>query len=246
VIDMRRAPSPISCPLPGLDPEGYARWRGSTLGAITEELERGLVLELVGDVSGKRVLEIGCGDGALAVELTRRGASMTAIDASEAMITAAKQRANASSVAIDFRVAAAQDLPFASGQFDLIVAFTILCFVEDAAPVFGEIARVLRPSGRLVIGELNRWSTWAAERRVRAWFGSALWRRGHFRSPRQLRRLALDAGLTPGPVIGAVYYPRSALAARWMSPFERRLQRFTTLGAAFLALSAVKPGGDVA
>ncbi len=240
---MRKDPSPLSCPLPGLDPQGYARWRGSTLGAITEELEKSLVLELVGDVNGKQILEIGCGDGTLAVELARRGAHMTAIDASEAMITAARQGASASSVAIDFRVATAQSLPFASGQFDLVVAFTILCFVEDAAPVFGEIARVLRPGGKLVIGELNRWSTWAAERRVRAWLGSALWRRGRFRTPRQLRRLALDAELAPGPVVGAVYYPRSALAASCLSPFDRRLRRITTLGAAFLALSAVKPVG---
>lgn len=242
---MRNDPSSISCPLPGLDPKGYARWRGSTLGAITERLEQDLVLELVGDVTGKRVLEIGCGDGTLAVELARRGARMTAIDASEAMITAAKQRAGASSVTIEFGVAAAQSLPFAAGQFDLVVAFTILCFIDAVAPVFGEIARVLRPGGRLVIGELNRWSPWAAERRVRAWLGSALWRRGRFRSSHQLRQLALDAGLVPGSVVGAVYYPRSALAARWLSPFDRKLRRITTLGPAFLALSAVKPIGDV-
>ena len=193
---MSNDPSPISNPLPGLDPQDYARWRGSTLGAITEELEQGLVLELVGDVTGKRVLKIGCGDGALAVELARPGAHMTAIDASEAMITAAKQRASVASVVIDFRVAAAQGLPFASGQFDLVVAFTILCFVEDAAPVFGEIARVLRPGGRIIIGELNRWSTWAAERRVRAWLGSALWRRGRFRTPRARgRRCDQEEGL---------------------------------------------------
>lgn len=230
-----------ACPLPGLDPQAYASWRGSTIGTITEGLERQLVLELLGDVSGRRMLEIGCGDGSMAVELARRGAEVTAIDASAVMISAARQRAQAERVVIDFRLATADNLPFQPTQFDLVVAVTILCFVENAAPVFSEIARVLRPGGRLVIGELNRWSTWAAERRLRAWLGSALWRRGRFRTPRQLRRLATDAGLEPGLVTGAVYYPRFRWAARWMSPFDRRIGRHTTLGAAFIAMSAQKP-----
>lgn len=232
----------MSCPLPGLDPGTYAKWRGSTLGAMTEELERRLILELLGDVSGQRVLEIGCGDGSLAVELARRGAHVTAIDASETMIDAARQRAKSAAVAIDFRIETADRLPFQPAQFELVAAVTILCFVADAAPVFGEVARVLRPGGKLVIGELNRWSTWSAERRIRAWFGSALWRRGHFRTPGQLRSLAANAGLEPGPVTGAIYYPRSELAARWMSSHDRRLARLTTFGAAFIAMRARKPG----
>ena len=230
-----------TCPVPGLDPEAYTCWRGSALGATTEALEQRLILDLIGNVSERLVLEIGCGDGSLAVELAKRGAHVVAIDASEAMIAAARLRAQVERVAIDFRVATAGKLPFQPAQFDLVAAVTVLCFVEDAAPVFGEIARVLRPGGRLVIGELNRWSTWAAERRMRAWLGSALWRSGRFRTPGQLHRLAADAGLEAGSVTGAVYFPRSERAARWMSRHDRRLARLTTFGAAFIALAAEKP-----
>jgi ubiquinone/menaquinone biosynthesis C-methylase UbiE len=86
-------------------------------------------------------------------------------------------------------VAVAEQLPFATDQFDVVVAVTILCFVPNAAPVFWEIARVLRPGGRLVVGEFGKWSSWAAMRRIKGWSGSALWRRASFRSQRELRSL---------------------------------------------------------
>ena len=122
-----------------------------------------------------------------------------------------------------------------------MTAITILCFVDDAAPVFGEIARVLRPGGRLVIGELGKWSTWAAARRVRAWLGSRLWRRGRFWTASELSRLAEAAGLIVETVRGAIYYPRWGFAARLMSAVDPGLGRLTTAGAAFVALSAIKP-----
>ncbi len=223
-----------------LAPESYSEWRGSEIGATTERLERRLILELVGDVGGRKVLDIGCGDGDFAVELARRGALVTGIDASPEMIGAARRRAEQQGTAVTFHVATAQHLPFAAEQFDLVTAITILCFVDNPSPVFREIARVLRPAGRLVIGELGKWSTWAAGRRLRAWRGSPLWRRGRFRTANELRSLAERAGLAVGEVRGAVFYPRSKLAARLLRPADAALGRRTTIGAAFIALSATK------
>ena len=163
--------------IPDLGPDVYARWRASKLGAITERLERQLILELVGDVSGCRILDVGCGDGEFAVELKKRGAIVVGIDASAEMIDAAKGRSKLQNASIDFQVGMAEHIPFPAEQFDVVTAITILCFVDDATPVFREIARVLRPGGRLVIGELGKWSTWAVGRRIRAWLGSRLWHR---------------------------------------------------------------------
>lgn len=228
---------------PGLGPDVYARWRASQIGATTERLEGRLILELVGDVSGCRILDVGCGDGEFALELTRRGAIVTGIDASAEMIEAASGLAKRHNADIAFQVAMAEHLPFPAEQFDVVTAITILCFVDDAAPVFQEIARVLRPGGRLVIGELGKWSTWAAGRRIRAWLGSRLWRRGRFRTASELRGLAAQAGLIIENVRGAIYYPRWGLAAQLLTPCDPVLGRLTTLGAGFVALSAIKPGG---
>ena len=82
-----------ACGAPGLRPEIYARWPASETGAITEQLQRRLILALAGDVSGRRVLDVGCGNGDLAIGLWKRGAIVTGIDVSREMIKAAKARA---------------------------------------------------------------------------------------------------------------------------------------------------------
>ena len=227
--------------IPQLGPETYQRWRASELGATTERLEQELIIKLVGDVQGARVLDVGCGDGLLALLLGEMGGSVVGLDASQAMLDAARARASAHSVDLAFCRGRAENVPFADESFDLVVAVTILCFVPEAEHTFKELGRVLRPGGRLVIGELGKWSTWAARRRVRAWLGSPLWRFGHFRTATDLRRLAGVGGLTPGAVHGAIYYPHSDRAARWLRRCDPWLARRSTFGAAFLALSARKP-----
>lgn len=224
-----------------LGPDLYVEWRESRIGEITDRLERRLIMGLLGEVNGAQVLDVGCGDGALAAELASRGAQVIGIDVSEAMIRAARERARRQSADVAFEVASARQLPFPDARFDSATAITILCFVDDAAPAFHEIARVLRPGGRLVIGELGRWSSWAAMRRIRGWLGSPVWRRGRFRSARELRSLAEQAGLQVEIVRGAIYYPRWRCAARLLASYDEALGRMGTFGAAFIALSARKP-----
>ena len=79
--------------LPGLGPDVYQQWRGSSIGTITGALQRRLILDLLGDVRGLRILDLGCGDGSLAVELHKRGAIVTGIDRSSAMVEAARAAA---------------------------------------------------------------------------------------------------------------------------------------------------------
>jgi ubiquinone/menaquinone biosynthesis C-methylase UbiE len=175
------------------------------------------------------------------VSLHERGAIVAAADPSWPMIAAARARAQSAARDIALVQARGEQLPFPDASFDIVIAKTVLCFVGDGQPFVSEMARVLRPGGRFVIGELNRWSTWAAQRRLRAWFGSKLWQRGRFRTPGELRRLAANAGLDVETVRGAVYYPRIRAAARSMAPLDATFARWTTVGAAFIALAGVKP-----
>jgi len=226
-------------------PEDYRHWRDSPLGATTEALEQALVFRLAGPLAGRRVLDVGCGDGAWALAAARQGAHVVGVDASPAMLAAARARAHEAGLDARFQQADAAALPFGDGSFDVVLAITVLCFVPGAGAALREMARVLAPGGRLVLGELGRWNAWAALRRARGWRGSALWRGARFRTAGELRRLVCDAGLEVEQVRGAVFYPPLAGAARLLAPLDPRLGALTTLGAAFIAVAAVKaPSGS--
>jgi SAM-dependent methyltransferase len=106
---------------------------------------RQFVFEAVAAAKPRRVLEVGGGEGELAQRLVGElGVELVGIDQSEAMVEI--QRAQG----IDARVGNVQDLPFADGEFDLVVAAWMLYHVPDLDRGLTEVARVLRPGGVLV------------------------------------------------------------------------------------------------
>lgn len=113
-----------------VDPQTYATWRRTLLGSITEELEQRLVFDLAGPLAGRRVLDVGCGDGAYSVTAAERGGIVTGIDSSEDMLAAARHRAERVGHSVSFVTADAERLPFADRSFDVIFAITLLCFVK--------------------------------------------------------------------------------------------------------------------
>ena len=170
-----------------IGPESYATWRKTSLGATTEAIEQRLILELAGDLSGSACSTLDCGDGALACALGASGANVTGVDADPAMLAAARSRAGREGVAATFVEGRLESLPFPSSSFDVVVAVTVLCFVGDAAGAMREIARLLRSGGRLVFGELGRYSIWAGQRRARGRLGSPTWSKARFRRPLSCR-----------------------------------------------------------
>ena len=230
---------PVVKPLDSLV-DAYARWRTSQLGRITDALEQDLILELIGTVDGKQVLDVGCGDGVLSFELARQGAKVTGLDADPTMIAAARKRGEADRASVRLVEGRAERLPFADASYDIVVAVTVLCFVPDAKAAVAEMARVLRPGGRLVVGELGRWSLWAGIRRLRGWFGSPTWRAATFRSASELRALVGNSGLVVEAVRGAIFYPPIGAFAHLFARVDARLGRLTSFGGAFVAIRGVK------
>ena len=227
-------------------PDAYTRWRATTLGRVTEALEQRRILELVGSVDGTRVLDLGCGDGLLTTTLATRGARAMGIDIDRAMLRAAVARtAPGQPEPARFVEGRLEQLPFRDGLFDVVVAVTVLCLVSNQVIAVREAARVLRPGGRLIVGDLGQWNAWAARRRIKGWFGSRLWRSAHFSTAANLSALVEGAGLTVDVVRGSVYYPPIGLLARALAPLDQWLGRVTTVGAAFIAVAATKSADDV-
>jgi SAM-dependent methyltransferase len=106
---------------------------------------RELALAAVGEADSRRVLEVGCGTGELAERLVRElEVELVALDQSRRMVELTAARG------VDARVADVQDLPFEAGTFDCALAAWMLYHVPDVERALGELARVLRPGGRLV------------------------------------------------------------------------------------------------
>ncbi|MFZ5480834.1 MAG: class I SAM-dependent methyltransferase [Myxococcota bacterium] len=225
-----------------MTPETYAAWRATPLGATTERLEHAVLVDLLGDPTGLDVLDIGCGDGEWALLLARRGARVSAIDVSPAMVESARARFAGAGFDADVRLADAEDLPFPAASFDRVSIVTALCFVDHPEVAAREAARVLRPGGLLVVGELGRFSSWAMRRRVRGWLGDATWRNARFWSAGELRRLTSSAGLVPERRGTAIYFPHSDQAARRFERLDAAVGRLLgQVGAAFVAVSARRP-----
>jgi len=133
--------------------EGYAAWwspvhRPGTLALLDE-------VDAVVAAGARRVLDVGCGTGAMAVEAVRRwpGVVVDAVDASAAMLEIAGREAAALPPAerdrLRYRQSLADELPFDDGTFDLALSAFVLQLVPSRYRALREMRRVLRPGGRL-------------------------------------------------------------------------------------------------
>lgn len=128
--------------------EGYTQLPRFNAG-FGSAMEHGPFLEMAGDVTGKQVLDLGCGGGQLAYRLAQDGAKhVTAIDPSERMLEVARTRWAHPNVT--YNRVAMEEAAFADSSFDVVVSSLAFHYVADFETLVRLIARWLTPGGRLV------------------------------------------------------------------------------------------------
>lgn len=219
----------------------YDAWYARPVGAWADRYEAAAVFRLLALAPGERLLDLGAGTGRYAVAAAARGVEVVGVDPAAAMLAVARSRTNNQPVTLVR--ADATRLPFPDGSFDAVLAVTSLCFTADPGRVLAEAARVLRPGGRLVLGELNRWSLWALLRRAEGLVRPTTYRGAHFRGIRELRALLAAAGFSLARWEGVLHLPPFDHAGflRMLDPIERWAQRHCPAVGAFLAIEARRP-----
>ena len=185
--------------------EGYTAVNENSL--VHAYYERPATLALAGDVAGRRILDAGCGAGALIAALRDRGATVTGIDKSAGMLELARRRLGDDA---DLQVAElGAPLPFPDDTFDDVTACLVLHYLKDWGPALAEVRRVLKPGGRLIAS-------------VNHPFSENLW---HLRA-----RLKPDYFATYNYTVEWTAGGQSALLRFWSRPLHAMTDAFTAAG----------------
>lgn len=146
--------NPISRILPTR--EGYDQWAAvyDTDGNPLIALEEPRIAELLGEVRGLSIADIGCGTGRHAITLAAQGANVTALDFSEGMLAQARAKPGADRVAFIHHDIATR-LPLADAAFDRVICCLVLDHVRDVESLFREMARLCKPAGFVVVSSMH-------------------------------------------------------------------------------------------
>ncbi len=115
-----------------------------------DSFEKDRVLPLLGNLSGKAVLDVGAGAGRLSLRLAEMQAEVTALDVSEEILKKIKN------VKIKKVIGEAESLDFPDESFDMVIATFLIVHLKDLKIFFDEVYRVLKPSGLFLVTNINQ------------------------------------------------------------------------------------------
>jgi ubiquinone/menaquinone biosynthesis C-methylase UbiE len=157
----------------GTDPHHYVRLADIARGGREDEpAQYSNLFDALGLSEGERVLDVGCGTGGAVRTLAASFPSLACVvgvDLSETMITEARARTGAAKAErVEFVLGDAHALPFSAGTFDAVFSLRVFEIIGEPRRALAEMARVLRPDGRLVINgpDMDAWAIDSSDREV--------------------------------------------------------------------------------
>ena len=164
-------------------------------------------------ISGKAVLDVGCGGGILSESMAQRGAQVIGIDLAKKSLKVAQLHSLESGVEVDYRCVPVEDLAAEMPQhFDTVTCMEMLEHVPDPQSVINAVAALIKPGGWVFFSTLNRNLKSYVMAVLGAEYVLGLLPRGthdyqRFIKPSELTRMARRAGLSVADIRGVRYQP---------------------------------------
>jgi len=133
-------------------------WMGAVLSFGQDPRWRATLIDAINPLPGQRVLDVATGTGLVAFALARRGCEVIGLDQSEDMLAVARKHLTERPELehrVTFVQGEAERLPFDDGEFDALTFTYLLRYVDDRAATMRELARVVKPSGRIGMVEFG-------------------------------------------------------------------------------------------
>lgn len=128
------------------------------LGYVVEQMVGHFGREKHAELTGLRILDVGCGGGLLAEPLARLGAHVVGVDASPGNIAAARLHATSQTLSVDYRLGVPSEALAPGEQFDVVLALEVVEHVSDLSAFVSTIASAVAPGGLLIASTIDR--TW--------------------------------------------------------------------------------------
>ena len=136
----------------------YDQWYTTKMGRFVDDIETACAFELFMPQQDQKILDVGCGTGNFSIKLAEKGAIVTGIDVSEEMLSIA--RAKTGGLPITYKNMDLYQLEFEDNTFDAVFSMAAFEFVEFPERALGELFRVLKPGGKLMVGTIHLDSSW--------------------------------------------------------------------------------------
>ena len=213
-----------------IDALKYDRWYQTPKGSYVASLERELLVDLIKPEKGESLLDVGCGTGYFSFYFHRLGLKVTGLDSSEDMLDVARSKIEGKR-GIEFISGEATRLPSPDNSFDIVTLVTSLGFIKEPHKAIEEAFRIARK--KVVIGTLNKYSSWALYRRIEGLFRPTVYKGARFYSLKGLRNLVIpqakNSKIIWRNILFLPSFPRLQRIEKTLSSFKVPLGAFLVL-----------------
>ena len=140
--------------------DDYDDWYTTKIGKFVDDLETEVLFKLLKPKMGMKILDLGCGTGNISFKLANLGCDVIGIDISEKMLAQAKSKTVKGSGSVKFLKMNGKNMEFEDNSFDAVISMTAFEFIYNPKIVYNEMKRVVKPSGNIIIGTIQKDGSW--------------------------------------------------------------------------------------